>query len=202
MFIKLLKPEDFIWKPLYVNNIIANGLEGYYCLIDTGDGGARKFTVLFQWKADITGMVRRDDEPELLVLFEQIYGRIIGPIEIPEPVQKGYYYNCISDYNGKNTFGHDSVHDYGNFIRVFKTLHDAFCRAYVQYAHIYGYLLDKGDMLVDKEAATRRSLYNKYLGEDKSWVNEVFYEIEHEEHGIKQKAIISASGVTVTRIVK
>lgn len=51
-----LKPEDLVWKPIYPNNILSNGIEGCYALVLRKDPDGRiygrKYSILFQKEED------------------------------------------------------------------------------------------------------------------------------------------------------
>ena len=61
---------DFHWKPYYPNNMVGNGLEGYDCIVVTDIGSRRVYSIRFQHKTSVTGLIERGTGPELYILFE------------------------------------------------------------------------------------------------------------------------------------
>lgn len=134
--------DEFVWKPLYPNNMINNGIEGYYCLAlrkdKDGKVSGRKYTILFQNEEMEAGTGFVDSEKiNAYILFEKIYWNIVGPLEYPEATDsepKDLWHN-----NG-NTFSSSDMNDYGTFIYAYRDFETAKKRALGQYKMLYGYV--------------------------------------------------------------
>ena len=134
--------NEFVWKPLYPNNMINNGIEGYYCLAlrkdKDGKVSGRKYTILFQNEEREAGTGFVDSEKiNAYILFEKSYWNVVGPLEYPEPCE--YTPNDLW-HSSENTFSSSDMNDYGTFIYAYKDLETAKKRALGQYKAIYGYV--------------------------------------------------------------
>lgn len=131
--------DDFVWKPLYPNNMTCNGLKGYYSMKlhsnEDGTVSGRKYTILFQHKLDENGCSLSDID--LYIFFEKSYYDIKGSLEHPEPNDKF----DLSIFNCDDTLTANEVNDYGSFIRACKSLDEAKELALRQYKMIYGYVM-------------------------------------------------------------
>ena len=129
------------WKPIYPNNMLPNGIDGYYCLVlcqnKNGTYSGRKYSIVFQHeeRESGTGFINKE-KVDRYVLFEKIYTEIIGPLEYPEPTDEApeLFKECI------NTLNAYDVNDYGGFVYAYETIEMAKKRAQVQWDHIYGYV--------------------------------------------------------------
>lgn len=118
--------KELNWKPYYPNNIVSNGLEGYYAIVNSTDS-ARKFTILFQYPQDENGFVQKSREPELFILLEKTYRE--NKPDYPQPGE-----SCsMKDM--------DDVNDFGDFIRAYYNIESAKQAALQQYKMVYMYAL-------------------------------------------------------------
>lgn len=133
--------DNLIWKPYHANNMIQNGLDGYYTVIlkkdKDGKVSGRKYTILFQYESDNNGLILNKDKPELYILFEKSYYDVKGPLEHPQP-SFGENLKFFEDEN--ITLSDCEVNSFGTFVHAFKNVEDAKERALRQYQHIYGYV--------------------------------------------------------------
>lgn len=136
-----LTDKDITWYPLYPNNMIQNGLEGYYAFIyyknENGLYCARKYTILFQYPTTQDGLVISKDEPEFFILFENNdYRELTCPPKYPDPSEEEPPLEIP-----KNGLSGYDVNNYGSFVCVFHTLEEAKHRALVSYKMIYVYVM-------------------------------------------------------------
>lgn len=135
--------KDFVWKPYYPNNMICNGVEGFYCLfpIKHRDDSVtvRKYTIIFQYPQNEDGFTLSEEEPELYILFEKIYSEINGNFEYPKPINNSCLDNC--EDCGEVTFTHCDVNSFGRFIRAYKTIEEAKKSALMSFKMVYGYAM-------------------------------------------------------------
>lgn len=129
------------WKPLHPNNMLCNGLDGYYCVVlkqyKDGTYYGRKYTIVFQHKEIEPGTGYIDSKNiDRYVLFEKTYSHIIGDLEHPEPTNES---PMLSNHE-HNTLNACEVNDYGSFVYAYETLELAKKRAQAQWDHIYGYV--------------------------------------------------------------
>ncbi len=113
-----LGEEDVEWKPLHVNNILSNSIEGYYTFLfkKQADGSISgyKWTVVFQPEESGYGWMKNPVTIEAYNLYFKEYRNVAGVLGYREP---GYTYEqCYL----KSTI-HDGVHSYGKFVRSYKT---------------------------------------------------------------------------------
>lgn len=134
--------EDMVWKPVYPNNILGNGIEGYYCLMlhkdKVGKISGRKYTIAFQYEEveKGTGFVN----PEKIngyILFEKVYREIVGSLDYQGPYE-GYVPDL---WKSENTLSSSDMNDKGSFVYAYDNIEDAKKRAMCQYKAIYGYVL-------------------------------------------------------------
>lgn len=146
-------PDHFKWKPLFVNNIKSNSQCGEYAvLITKTDDNYRvgKFTILFQEQQSSPMHIEPDKEPECYILFKKSYYDVFCC-----SYQMRAFLKWIS-------FDEADMHDYGRFIRCFKTLEEAKEYALVfanANNHFYGYkktVIDKIDPKEDHEKRIKR----------------------------------------------
>ena len=105
-----LKPEDLVWKPIYPNNILSNGIEGCYALVLRKDSDGRvygrKYSILFQKEEDPEhpgeGIQAPHARTELYILMEKGYCDVCGPLDYPEPAEGGH--SPLSQSEQENTF--------------------------------------------------------------------------------------------------
>ena len=127
-----LTAEDLDWKPYYPNNMLQNGQEGWYCVIQGPNGeNARKYTIRFQYPENEDCAACPGMGVDRYILYERRYWDNDGRIEYPEP-SRGFP-------------GHDSaalgVNDFGSFVYAHKTLEQAKKRALWSYQAVYGYAM-------------------------------------------------------------
>jgi hypothetical protein len=136
-----LKIEDLVWKPIYPNNVISNGIEGYYCLIlhkmKDGTISGRKYSIMFQYAEHDHGFINRDII-ERYNLFEESYSEIIGNTDYDAPKEKFDWRKWQSE---DRTFSDDDINNKGSFVRSYDNIEKAKERALIQYRAIYGYAL-------------------------------------------------------------
>lgn len=134
--------NDLIWKPIYPNNILGNGLAGFYCLVvkqdKNGEYSGRKYSIIFQHEEveEGTGYIN----PEKIngyILFEKSYGKIVGSLDYPNPSLDSP--NDLWNSHG-NTLSSGDINSYGSFVYAYKDLETAKKRALSQYKAIYGYV--------------------------------------------------------------
>ncbi len=134
--------NDLVWKPIYPNNILGNGLEGFYCLVikqdKNGEYSGRKYSIIFQHEEveEGTGYIN-PNKTNAYVLFEKSYGKIVGPLDYPNPSLDSP--SDLWKSNG-NTLTSGDINDYGTFIYAYKDIETAKKRALSQYKAIYGYI--------------------------------------------------------------
>lgn len=124
--------DDFEWKPIYPNNMVGNGLEGYYAILRDYDGKPlRKFSIVFQHPMDKTGLIDSN-----------LIDRYILFVKILEPDFKDYCEPYKPDEPlpplSKMDLG---VNDYGSFIYACETMEKAKKLALTQYKMIFGYCM-------------------------------------------------------------
>lgn len=152
-----LKPEDLVWKPIYPNNILSNGIEGCYALVLRKDPDGRiygrKYSILFQKEEDPEhlgeGILALHARTELYILLEKGYYDVSGPLDYPEPAEGGH--SPFSQSEQENTFHSCGVNDYGRFVRAYPTLELAKKRAAAQFRAVFGYAMSC--LLPDEEQA-------------------------------------------------
>ncbi|MGL5677302.1 MAG: hypothetical protein ACRDDX_12865 [Cellulosilyticaceae bacterium] len=131
----VLKEEDFVWRELRPNNMQSNPLEGYYVLIKASEKHYRKYTILMHKEADEAGLVLEKGKV-YYVLLERHYHDVEEELIIPDP---------MTDETRRNIWEKGNVdcmvNDYGSFTAVYNDLESAKKRAYIGYAHIFGYLI-------------------------------------------------------------
>lgn len=161
-------PDHLKWKPLFVNNIKSNGQCGEYAvLITKTDDNYRvgKFTILFQKQQSSPMHIEPDKEPECYILFEKSYFDVYGPACYPENGGEEDVFGCsyqMRAFLKWISFDEADMHDYGRFIRCFKTLEEAKEYALVfanANNHFYGYkktVIDKIDPKEDHEKRVKR----------------------------------------------
>lgn len=136
-----IKSEDLVWKPIYPNNLIDNGIIGYYALLlihhNNGRVNGRKYSIIFQRKEEEKGTGRITKEIECYILFEKVLGEIKGPLDYPDPRKSDP--GCL--WNTDITLHDGGVNDYGRFVWAYWNIEDAKKRALVQFRAIYGYVL-------------------------------------------------------------
>ncbi|WP_044917104.1 hypothetical protein [Butyrivibrio sp. WCE2006] len=131
----MVRAEDIVWKPLYCNNMISNGLSGYYTLMfkeqeyeNTFTG--YKWTITFQYKENKTSKDCLDQQIEAYILHLNQYRNLEKLFEYPDPTPIGgdatFISANVSETERKKNFGlYDSVNNTGDFIRAYSTLDDA-----------------------------------------------------------------------------
>lgn len=129
--------KELDWREYHPNNMVQNPLEGYYAIVN-GDGCARKYTILFQWREDKDhpGCITRQGGPEMYILFEKAYNHRIK--NYPKPVEGNINFNGMRDIN-----------DYGEFVRAYINIEDAKRDAIIQYKAVFMYAMSY--ILTDKE---------------------------------------------------
>ena len=109
----LLTEDDFNWKPIYANNLIQNGQDGWYAILHAKKDGkfyVCKWSILFQ-REELEPMYQAQDaETESYILFMERYFDLAEPIIYPEPSNETSFYD---------------VNEYGSFVRAYKTLEEA-----------------------------------------------------------------------------
>ena len=109
----LLTKDDFNWKPIYANNLIQNGQDGWYAILHAKKDGkfyVCKWSILFQ-REELEPMYQAQDaETECYILFMERYFDLSEPIIYPEPSEEASFYD---------------VNEYGSFVRAYKTLEEA-----------------------------------------------------------------------------
>lgn len=132
---EVLKKEEFIWRELHPNNMQSNPLKGYYALIKASEKHYRKYTILMHKQTDETGLVLESGRI-YYVLLEKHYHDVEEELAIPEP---------MTDETKRNIWEKGNidcmVNDYGSFMAIYDDLESAKNRAYIGYAHIFGYLI-------------------------------------------------------------
>ena len=144
-FADSLEPENLVWKPIHSNNIITNDIVGYYALVLNKDLDGRifgrKYSILFQLEENPAyrgeGLLARDAQVELYILFEQSFSDIIGPLEYPEPRPADSPFQ--DEAQRGITLSDMGMNEYGDFIRAYPTLELAKKRAVVQYQAVFDY---------------------------------------------------------------
>lgn len=117
----MILEKDFVWHIKKENNISVNPIQAEYCIIDFGyeDGKGKLYSIERQYPQDEHGL-KLSDEPELYILYESSCKK-----------------TNISSYS---TYGEYELLN-KHLVRVFKTLEEAKKRAFVQYSHIYHYVM-------------------------------------------------------------
>lgn len=114
-----LTEEDIEWKPLHANNLLSNPIEGTYAFLfkreENGQISGYKWTIVFQRKEITHGRTYKGAPIEAYNLFFNEYSNVIGVLGYRE---SGYDWR---PYDRKSTI-QDGVHDYGRFVRSYKTL--------------------------------------------------------------------------------
>ncbi len=121
-----MRDEDIVWKELYPNNMEANSVKGYYALVFAwwyGKLYCCKWTIEFQYE-EIEPM-HICDKIEAYNLFMKMIFEVKGPMSYPEPIKKGDNGHDILGLDNENTFTHNGVNSYGDFIRSYRTLEEA-----------------------------------------------------------------------------
>lgn len=135
----MLNIEDFIWKEHKANNISTNPLEEWYCIVDLGNGNAKKYSIKPQYPSKDGICINSDDKPEYYIFFESN-----GSLATEKDKKSFTYKSC--NYDGY-------IFEMETFIRVFTSLEDAKNRAYYNYKAIFGYCLSH--ITDDVEKATK-----------------------------------------------
>lgn len=121
---KLLEEKDFEWKIKKINNIESNPIEYWYTTYYKGDS-SRKYYIIPQYPSIDGITVDINSEPELYVYFEATGCKL-------KDKEKEWKYDSIGD---------GYKYGKGTFKRAFKTIEEAKYRAYMDYCHIYGYVM-------------------------------------------------------------
>ncbi len=135
-----LTADRLTWKPYFPNNMLQNGQEGWYCVLQKGDH-ARKYTITFQYPLDEEGLSRPDWGIDRYILFEKLYFDLKGPLTYPEPHE---------DDSWEMLTAADDLNDFGGFVYAHRTLEDAKKRALRQWQAVFGYALSH--LIEDGEA--------------------------------------------------
>lgn len=120
---KRIKEEHFSWKPVHPNNMASNPLEGYYALLFKKQHDGKiygcKWTIVFQLEEKDAMYIHYDAKVEAYILFMKRYFDLEDTFDYPEPETK----DSPDDYYAGGSY--DGVNDYGDFVRVYKTLEEA-----------------------------------------------------------------------------
>ena len=122
----MIKESDLKWRTRYINNMKSNGVECFYSIIDYGNGEGRMFWIQPMMSADYKGMINVDAGYKYYCFFES-------------SVKKKGLDAYAKFFNCRSYSGYSRVTD--TLIQVYDSLEDAKKRAYVQYFHIYGYVV-------------------------------------------------------------
>lgn len=133
----MLKLKDFIWKERKINNLSKYPLEEWYCIIDLGNGMAKKYSIKPQYPSNDGICIDYNEKPEYFIFFEAN-----GALATEED-KKSISYKT-KNFDGY-LFGRET------FIRVYTSLDDAKRRAFYNYNHIFGYCLTCIEDSLDKE---------------------------------------------------
>ncbi|MCM1048529.1 MAG: hypothetical protein NC433_08895 [Clostridiales bacterium] len=114
-----IAPEDIEWKPLYINNMLQNSVEGIYGFLfkkgKNGEISGYKWTIVFQYE-EFDHCARKSNAPiERYNLYFKEYRSVCGVLGYKEPNYSGV--QCYT----KSAI-HDGVHSYGKFVRSYSTL--------------------------------------------------------------------------------
>lgn len=114
-----LTAKDIEWKPVYVNNMLCNRIEGIYGFLfkkqENGEIAGYKWTIVYQYEEIGHGRQEMDAPIEAYNLYFKEYHAVAGILGYREP---GYtYLQCYE----KSTI-QDGIHSYGEFVRSYKTL--------------------------------------------------------------------------------
>ena len=149
---KKAKNNDFIWKPIYPNNIPCNRLEGVYTDMFFKRKNKYqyiKYSIQYQSRCDKDGFSHHEEEPEFYILHELIIDNLEEKFEIPEP--------------SKNTKWDDPyanmVNNYGRFRYAFsdeETAKSVMAFQLVMMIYPFGYILS------DNEQEEWESFVNEY----------------------------------------
>ena len=136
-----LTVNDLEWKPIYPNNLIGNGVEGYYCLIlhkgSDGKVSGRKYSIMFQYAEHDHGFINRE-VIERYNLFEKSYPEVVGNTDYDAPKHN---FDWRRWQNEDRTFSDDDINSKGSFVRSYDNIERAKERALIQYRAVYGYAL-------------------------------------------------------------
>ena len=120
-----IREEDVEWKELYPNNMLDNGLSGYYMLLfrKNRDGSISgcKFTIAFQEEEIMPLRIRSGAPIEAYNLFCRRYFDVTGELQYPEPANE----LVLMTGDSKTFEDPNGVNDYGDFVRSYRTLEDA-----------------------------------------------------------------------------
>lgn len=135
---KKLRKEEFMWKPIYSNNIKTNPQIGEYALLlkkeEDGTFSGRKFSIIYQWKQIRPMIMSQDTEVEGYALFWNEYDTIHGPLQYPpcegeqgrdniyDTLENGIFKMTFFDWV---TFTDSDLENYGRFLRYFQTAEEA-----------------------------------------------------------------------------
>ena len=137
-----LTENEFNWKPMHVNNIPDNSEMGVYALLmRRNDGKIKgvKYSILYQYEEHSPMLIYSDAKVEAYILFYADYDDIIGPWDYHSVSRQ----ECAELYGKENhfppelayydwiTFSDGDIHNFGRFLRTFRSLEEA--KAYAMY---------------------------------------------------------------------
>lgn len=124
--------NDFLWKPYYPNNMIGNGLEGFYCIFrDVDNKPLRKFSIIFQYVQDEDFLLVQPKVIDRYILYVDKWNEDFE--DYSDPIKEGDYEPPLTD---KRAYG---VNDFGSFVYACNSLEEAKKRVLAQCRMIYGY---------------------------------------------------------------
>ena len=134
---------DLEWKPYYPNNMLQNGQEGWYCVLQNGSH-ARRYTILFQYPMDEEGYIHSEQGVDRWILFEKLYHDLDGPLVYPEPFPCDPWPEASAA---------DELNDFGQFHYACRSLEQAKGQALRCCQMVFGYALSH--LLEDEEEETQ-----------------------------------------------
>ena len=136
--------NDFLWKPIYENNMPCNGKSGIYTDMFFEKNGMyqyRKFSIEYVSRCDSVGISHPEEGIRYYVLHLLEIDDLDETFEIPEPSDD---YDILEETNA------NLVNDYGRFRYVFddeETAKSVVCNELKQMIYPFTYILDKEESL-------------------------------------------------------
>ena len=148
----IARKGDFEWKEVHPNNMIGNGVSGYYTEfnIEKDEGFEYvKYTIEFRYRTDEQCISHPEEGIKYYLTYEFIERDIEEPFTIPEPTEN-------TDFDDREAL---SVNDYGRMFQIYEDIETA--KRSISYMFLHR-IYPLGFMLKDEDVEE----WNKYVREN------------------------------------